>query len=88
MKRTLVVLFVVAAMLLLPDVASACAVCFGDKDSQMVKGANSGIFFLLTIIGLVQIGFVALFWSFWRRSKALQRRKEEFRLIDGGKAHA
>lgn len=74
--------------LLLPVAAFACPVCFGDPNSSMTKGANNGIIFLLVIVGLVQAGFVALFWSFWRRSKELQRRKESFRVIEGGRAHA
>ena len=79
---------VVFALLLIPDTASACSVCFGDKDSQMVKGANNGILFLLIIVGLVQAGFVALFFSFRHRARMLQRQREELRLVEGGKAHA
>jgi hypothetical protein len=74
--------------ILLPSVAFACPVCFGDPNSNLTKGANNGVLFLLAIVGLVQIGFAALFWSFWRRSKELQRRKESFRVIEGGRAHA
>jgi hypothetical protein len=69
---------------LLPTVASACPVCFGDPSSDLNKGAANGILFMLAIIGLVQIGFIALFWTFWRRAKALRARREQFQLIDGG----
>lgn len=68
-------------LLLLADVASACPVCYGDPNAPIQKGLNFGILVLLGIIGFVQIGFVALFWSFWRRAK---RRREQFRLIEGG----
>jgi hypothetical protein len=45
---------------------------------------DSAIWFLLAVLGFVQIGFIALFWSFWRRARELRRRREEFHLIEGG----
>jgi NADH:ubiquinone oxidoreductase subunit H len=75
---------IAAAIAFAPVAASACTVCFGDPSSSLNKGASNGIFFMLAVIGLVQIGFIALFWSFWRRAKALRARREEFQLIDGG----
>jgi heme/copper-type cytochrome/quinol oxidase subunit 2 len=63
--------------------AGACPVCFGGPDS-ISKGMDTAILFLLSIVGLVQVGFVALFWSFRRRAKALQRKREQFHLIEGG----
>ena len=73
----------VFAMLFLASAANACPVCFGGPDS-ITKGIDTAIFFLLSIVGLVQLGFVALFWSFRRRAKELQRRREQFHLIEGG----
>ena len=70
-------------ILLVPQVVSACPVCFGGA-SSVAKGMDSAIWFLLGVLGFVQIGFIALFWSFWRRSRALRRRREEFHLIEGG----
>ena len=70
-------------LLLVPQIASACPVCYGGADS-VAKGMDSAIWFLLSVLGFVQIGFIALFWSFWRRSRALRRRREEFHLIEGG----
>ena len=64
--------------------ALACPVCFGDPNSAMQKAANNGIWVLLGVIAFVQIGFVALFWSFWRRARALRQRRESMRLIEGG----
>ncbi len=64
--------------------AMACPVCFGATDSPMAEGMNNGIFFLLGVIGMVQIGFVALFISFRRRGKAYQEHKESFEVINGG----
>ena len=72
-----------ALALLAATSASACPVCYGGADS-LAKGMDSAIWFLLSVLGFVQIGFIALFWSFWRRSRALRRRREEFHLIEGG----
>jgi hypothetical protein len=45
---------------------------------------NAAIIFLLSVVGFVQIGFVALFFTFWRRSRELRRKRESFRLLEGG----
>ena len=63
---------------------NACPVCFGNPASPLTKGTSNGILFLLGVIGLVQIGFVALFVTFWRRARSLRRRRESFHLIEGG----
>jgi hypothetical protein len=76
---------VVAICYLLSAISvQACPVCFGNPASPLTKGTSNGILFLLGIIGLVQIGFVALFVTFWRRARALRRRRESFHLIEGG----
>ena len=63
--------------------AAACPVCYG-APGPATTGLNNAIIFLLIIVGLVQAGFVALFWSFRKRAKALQQRREQFRVIEGG----
>ena len=73
-----------ALALLVPAPASACAVCLGDPDSPMTEGVNKAILFLLACVGLVQVGFVALFLSLRNRARRLARRREQFRLIEGG----
>ena len=78
MKRALLVLFTLAA-----PAAMALPVCYGQPGAS-TDSVNNAIFFMLSIVGLVQIGFVALFWSFRRRAKALQRHRESFRVIEGG----
>jgi len=68
---------VVAAVLLfviLPGVSFACPVCYGPSDSPMAKGMNNAIGFLLAIVAVVQIGFAALFITFWRRARENRRR--------------
>jgi hypothetical protein len=81
--------FVVIAigMLLVPSILSACPVCYGAPNSPMTKSSNNAIMFLLGVVGFVQVGFIALFWSFWRRAKELRRRRESFSVLNGGAAH-
>ena len=79
------VLHVLVLVVLFAQAASACPVCFGgDPNSAMVKSTNNGVLFMLGVIGFVQLGFISLFVSFWRRSRALRRRRESFRVLDGG----
>ena len=51
--------------------AAACAVCFGEPNSAMVKGAEAGILVLLGVIGslLLSIIGVTVFWAY--RAKRL-----------------
>ncbi len=81
MKRAIVcaVLTILAA-----QTAAACPVCFGDPNDPMVKGVNNGIWVLLGLVGVVQIGFAAMFWSFWRRGRELKKFRESLRVIEGG----
>jgi len=80
--KTRLLLFVVAVTLAKP--LFACAVCYGAPGDPMVKGMNNGIWVLLGLVGFVQIGFVAMFWSFWRRAREQRRFRDSFRVIEGG----
>ncbi len=82
--RGLAVKIAAAVGCLLPVTANACTVCFGNSSSPLAKGTDNGVLFLLAIIGVVQLGFVALFVTFWMRARALRRRRESFHLIEGG----
>jgi hypothetical protein len=75
------------ALLLTPAILSACPVCYGAPNSPMTKSSNNAIIFLLGVIGFVQVGFVAMFWAFWRRARELRRLRESFHVIEGGAAH-
>jgi len=81
MRRAVVI--VVLASLVAPA-AFACPVCVGDTDSQMARGANNGMLFLLAVIFAVQAGFVALFVGIYRRAKRLRELEASFQLIEGG----
>ena len=78
-------LYAVALTLLaLAPNALACSVCYGAPGDPLVKGANNGIMLLLGIVGFVQIGFIAMFWSFWRKAREQKRFRESLRVIEGG----
>jgi len=62
----------------------ACTVCFGDPDSAETRGLRGAILFLLLLVGLVQVGFVRLFWVFRQRSRSLDERKKRFQIVRGG----
>lgn len=68
-------------LILIAPAAFACPVCFGAPDDPMVKGMSNGIWVLLSLVALVQIGFVAMFWSFWRRAREQKRFRESLRVI-------
>jgi hypothetical protein len=62
----------------------ACTVCFGDPSSSETRGLRGAILFLLVLVGLVQVGFVKLFWTFRRRAKSIDERKKRFQVVRGG----
>ena len=84
-RRTQFVIIAIC-LLLVPSMLSACPVCYGSPTSPMTKSTNNAILFLLGVVGFVQIGFIALFWTFWRRAQELRRRRESFSVVDGGAA--
>ncbi|HJQ36619.1 MAG TPA: hypothetical protein VKB93_05735 [Thermoanaerobaculia bacterium] len=78
------VVLLVLFLLFIADSASACPVCYGAPGDPMVKGTNNGVWVLLGVVGFVQVGFIAMFWSFWRRAKAQKRFRDQFHVIEGG----
>ena len=65
--RRLAALFL-GAILSMPFRASACAVCFGQSDSDMARGLNMGILALLVVVMGVLGGFAAFFIYLVRKS--------------------
>jgi hypothetical protein len=61
------------AAFFVPSAAHACAVCFGNTDSQLSKGMLAGVLVLLFVVIAVLGGFVALFVHLARRSAAAAR---------------
>ena len=74
----------VLAIVLIAQPVFACPVCYGAPGDPMVKGTNNGVWVLLGVVGFVQIGFVAMFWSFWRRARQQKRFRDQFHVIEGG----
>ena len=62
----------------------ACTVCFGDPNSAETKGLRGAILFLLLLVGVVQIGFLRLFWGIRQRAKLHNERKKRFSIVRGG----
>ena len=80
--------FATGLALAMPQIASACATCFGAPDSPMTKGMNNAIFLLIGVVGLVYVGIGKVALDFRKRSKRLaekERSKPRLRLIRGEK---
>jgi preprotein translocase subunit SecG len=60
---------IVLLVSLVPQELLACAVCFGDKNSQMGKAADAGVLTLLLVIMAV-LAFVAAFFIYIVRRAA------------------
>ena len=86
--RRAVLIVVVALILSLPQIASACATCFGAPDAPMTKGMNNAILMLIGVVGVVYVGIGKVAWDFRKRSKRLAEKehpKPQLRLIRGEK---
>jgi hypothetical protein len=57
-----------------PLPVSACAVCFGDPDSTMAKGAAMGVAVMVGVVGVVLVGILATGLSWLYRSRQLVHR--------------
>ena len=60
--------FVTLGLILAPRVALACPVCFGNSDAPMAHATNTGIIFMLGIVGVVLTGFASFFVYLIRRA--------------------
>jgi hypothetical protein len=63
----------VALSLLYSNGAWACATCFGNPSSPMVKAANAGVLFLLVVVSTVLVAFAGLFIHWFRKTEKLDR---------------
>jgi hypothetical protein len=71
MKHRLTALLLTAltlALVSLPNMASACATCFGKSDSRLAHGMNMGILSLLVVVVFVLSAFAAFFVFLARRA--------------------
>jgi len=88
-RAVLVVIALILGLdLILPQIASACATCFGAADSPMTKGMNNAILMLIGVVGLVYVGIGKVALDFRKRSRRLaekEKSKPQLRLIRGEK---
>jgi hypothetical protein len=71
MKRSVTIAFVVAVALWQAGPALACAVCFGDPDSPLTKGALMGVYVLVGVVGFVLLSIAATGVYWIQRSRRL-----------------
>ena len=73
MRRLLSLAGLVAVIGMLPSLASACAVCFGDPQSSQTQSAMAGVLVMLgiTLFVLISFGSIAFTWA--RRARALDQ---------------
>ncbi len=68
MKRSMPILIAVA-LALVPRVAFACPVCFGQNDSPLANAMNLGIFAMLGVVVGILASFAAFFVYLSRRAR-------------------
>lgn len=68
------IIAVTFAMSLLPSVARACAVCFGNADDPAVAGIKVAMFMLLGVTGTVLTGITGFFLHLRRRERWIRER--------------
>jgi hypothetical protein len=67
MKNLLRILVLLVAVA--PQFANACSACMGDPNSNVAKGANGAIFFMLGVLSCI-FGLLGTFaYQLYRRSK-------------------
>jgi hypothetical protein len=68
-KTTRLVALMAAALLAAPRAALACPVCFGESNSPMALAMNSGILFMLGIVGAMLACMAAFIVYLVRRAR-------------------
>jgi hypothetical protein len=68
-RRVLFAIVIAVLTLGAPRAALACPVCFGNSDAPMAIATNTGIIFMLGIVGAVLCGFASFFIYLMRRAK-------------------
>lgn len=72
MKKHVTHLLLAVGILLISNArATACAVCQGNPDSEMVKGAEAGIILLAVLIYALLMGFAGFFVTCIVRARRL-----------------
>jgi len=55
--------------LVVPRIALACPVCFGNSDAPMAKAINQGVLLMLVVVGFMLAAFASFFISLVRRAR-------------------
>ena len=84
MRRVILGLTVLVVLCLLSLPASACEACFGNPDAPETHGVRNAVLFMLSMVGLVQVGFVKLFWEFRQRGKRAADPESKTQGLEGG----
>ncbi|HEY1171165.1 MAG TPA: hypothetical protein VGH19_07360 [Verrucomicrobiae bacterium] len=71
--KRLALALIVLVVSVLPQQLLACAVCFGDKNSQQGKAADAGVLTLLLIIMAVLVAIAIFFIYIIRRASRLEQ---------------
>ena len=61
--------------------ALACAICFGDPNSQMSKGVIAGVVVLVGVVGSVLGGILAVSFSWIARARRLEKIKTQEQIL-------
>lgn len=75
---------VAAALLLMPRLAGACAVCFGDPDSPASRGLTVAVLFLVGVIVAVLAGVALFAVTMLRRNERQHERGAHGAALPGG----
>ena len=77
--------WVLASLLFEADALWACAVCFGNPESSLSKGALAGVLILLGVVVIVLGGItgMALFWMKRARNLASEKQTQEMVSVMG-----
>ena len=68
LKGSVVIIFLI---IFAPDMASACATCYGAPDDPVSKSLNYSIIVLLGFIGTVLLGLILSILSIRNKNKAI-----------------
>lgn len=49
--------------------ASACSVCYGAAEGQMINAARMGVWLMVALVGAMQVSFGVFFVHLWRRAR-------------------
>jgi hypothetical protein len=61
-------LLIAAALNTIPAKASACAVCMGDPNPNVIAATNGTLWMLLSLVGLMFLGTAFTVFYIWRRA--------------------